>query len=308
MAQSDEEEDYMSMVFEDAPKAPKHETSLQRAARRRREGEAAARVKSKAELKAEAEAAREESLATALPSSNKGFKMMAKFGFKQGDTLGKSEDARKEPIQINIKEDKGGIGLESEKKRKFMETMAKADKEAKRIKATEGDYLELRRQEQLEKKAERQLYNAQKTAELLAEEAAEENSQGVSQQVPLKDVNVLWRGLARRRLEKNDHQKQERELHNSLASRLPVYHDDEEDNDSKIALGRDADPFYRSLMNDDVEEDSELAIFEALPAADRLRQIALFLREKYHYCFWCGHRYPDATMDGCPGVTEEEHD
>jgi len=37
MAQSDEEEDYMSMVFEDAPKKPQHETSLQRAARKRRE-------------------------------------------------------------------------------------------------------------------------------------------------------------------------------------------------------------------------------------------------------------------------------
>lgn len=272
------------------------------------QGEARARVKTKAEHKAEVEAAREESLATALPSSNKGFKMMAKFGFKQGDTLGKSEDARKEPVQINIKEDKGGIGLESEKKRKFMETMAKADKEAKRIKATEGDYLELRRQEQLERKTERDLDNAQRTAERLAEEAAEEKSQGVSHEVPLKDVNVLWRGLTRRRLEKDHDRKRQRELHNSFASRLPVYHDDEEDNDSKIALGRDADPFYTSLENDDVEDDSELATFEALPAADRLHQVALFLREKHHYCFWCGHRYPDATMDGCPGVTEAEHD
>lgn len=38
MGQSDEEEDdYMNMVFEDAPKGPKHETSLQRAARKRKE-------------------------------------------------------------------------------------------------------------------------------------------------------------------------------------------------------------------------------------------------------------------------------
>ena len=33
----DEEDDYMSMVFEDAPKGPKYETSLQRAARKRKE-------------------------------------------------------------------------------------------------------------------------------------------------------------------------------------------------------------------------------------------------------------------------------
>jgi hypothetical protein len=37
MAQSDEEDDYMNMVFDDAPKGPKFETSLQRAARKRKE-------------------------------------------------------------------------------------------------------------------------------------------------------------------------------------------------------------------------------------------------------------------------------
>jgi hypothetical protein len=37
MAHSDEEDDYMNMVFEDAPKGPKYETSLQRAARKRKE-------------------------------------------------------------------------------------------------------------------------------------------------------------------------------------------------------------------------------------------------------------------------------
>jgi hypothetical protein len=37
MAQSDEEDDYMNMTFEDAPKGPKYETSLQRAARKRKE-------------------------------------------------------------------------------------------------------------------------------------------------------------------------------------------------------------------------------------------------------------------------------
>lgn len=37
MSQSDEEDDYMNMVFEDAPKGPKYETSLQRAARKRKE-------------------------------------------------------------------------------------------------------------------------------------------------------------------------------------------------------------------------------------------------------------------------------
>ena len=37
MADSDEEDDYMNMVFDDAPKQPSYETALQRAARKRKE-------------------------------------------------------------------------------------------------------------------------------------------------------------------------------------------------------------------------------------------------------------------------------
>lgn len=45
MAQSDEEDDYMNMTFEDAPKGPKYETSLQRAARKRKEVRASTTMK-----------------------------------------------------------------------------------------------------------------------------------------------------------------------------------------------------------------------------------------------------------------------
>jgi hypothetical protein len=37
MAQSDEEDEYMNMTFDEAPKGPQFETSLQRAARKRKE-------------------------------------------------------------------------------------------------------------------------------------------------------------------------------------------------------------------------------------------------------------------------------
>jgi len=37
MAQSDDEDDYMNMTFDEAPKGPQYETSLQRAARKRKE-------------------------------------------------------------------------------------------------------------------------------------------------------------------------------------------------------------------------------------------------------------------------------
>ncbi|KAF2442143.1 G-patch-domain-containing protein [Karstenula rhodostoma CBS 690.94] len=308
MADSDEEEDYMNMVFDDAPKQPTHETSLQRAARKRKEGEARARQKSKAEREADAEAAREASLATALPETNKGFKMMAKFGFKQGDTLGKAENARKEPIQVNIKEDRSGIGLESEKKRKLREAWDEAARAAKRSKEEEGDYLEDRKQQQKEKKMERDLDSAQRTAERLSEEEAEEADGPSPEEKPLKHINVLWRIRARRRVEKEHDWRQRRELENSLASRLPTLAQEDEHNDSKVAQGHDVTPFYASLENDLEDEDPELAEFEALPVSERLTKVLVFLREKYKYCLYCGYQYPDAAMEGCPGITEEDHD
>ncbi|KAF1840446.1 G-patch-domain-containing protein [Cucurbitaria berberidis CBS 394.84] len=309
MAQSDEEDDYMNMVFEDAPKGPKHETSLQRAARKRKEGEARARQKTKAEREADEEAAREASLATALPESNKGFKMMAKFGFKQGDTLGQSNDARKEPIRVNVKDDRGGIGLESEKKRKFREQWEEAERLAKRSKEEEGDYLEIRRQEQKEKKAERDLDSAQRTAERLSEKEAEEKDSLESGEKPLKNINVLWRSRARRRVEIKRDKQQRRELNDSIASRLPTLADaDDGDDDSKVAQGRDLAPFYTTLENDLDDEDPELAEFEALPVAERLLKLLTFLRDAHQYCLYCGYQYPDAEMEGCPGLTEEDHD
>jgi hypothetical protein len=236
--------------------------------------------------------------------------MMAKFGFKQGDALGKSEDARKLPIQVDVKGDRSGIGLESEKKRKFREQWEEAERLVKRSKEEEGDYVELRRQEAREKKAERDLHSAQKIAERLCEKEAEDKGVPEPDIKPLKDINVLWRCRAQRRAVIMHDKQQRRELNNSLASRLPtlVDEDEDEDNDTKVAQGQDLAPFYTFLEKDLDEEDPELAEFEALPVTERLQKLLVFLREEFHYCLYCGYQYPDAEMEGCSGVTEEAHD
>jgi hypothetical protein len=229
--------------------------------------------------------------------------MMAKFGFKQGDALGKSENARKVPVQISLKDDKGGIGLESEKKRKLREHAEEFERQAKRSKEEDLDFREYQRQQIKEKKHERDLHNAQKVAERLHENASEGDT---AKEIPLKNINVLWRGLAKYRLEKQHKKAEEQHLKNSLLGRLPTYaEDDHEDTDFKIALGGDTDVAF---VGDDLDDDPELEEFQALPFADQLDKLILFLREKYHYCYWCGHQYSDAAMDGCPGVTEGEHD
>jgi len=337
----EEEEDYMTMTFDDDIISSyggtrKHETSLQRRARLRREAEARARPKSKAELEAEAEARREAALSRSLLEANpksKGLAMMAKMGFtggalgrQSGDNGGESKEAIPEPLKIEIKDGREGIGLESERKRKLREAAEAAGEKAKKARADEDEYRERMRREREEARLEKLVTAAQKVAERMAEEEEDtkalvserlEQSDGkkddeakktTSAHRPLlKTIPVVWRGLVKAREEAERDRKMRYDLEQGLlASRLPTCEDSDEENDDKTALGKIQTTY---VVADDLnEEDPELEEFNALSSDEKLRRVVLYLRENYNYCFWCKYRYPDAEMEGCPGLTEEDHE
>lgn len=56
---------------------------------------------------------RNEGLQTSLDASNKGFAMLQKMGYKQGQSLGKANEGRVEPVPIEVKEGRGGLGRET---------------------------------------------------------------------------------------------------------------------------------------------------------------------------------------------------
>lgn len=57
---------------------------------------------------------RDEGMSAAISSDNKGFAMLAKMGYKQGDALGRSTTTGiVEPIAIQVKNDRGGLGRET---------------------------------------------------------------------------------------------------------------------------------------------------------------------------------------------------
>lgn len=58
----------------------------------------------------------EKGLSTAISSDNKGFQMLAKMGFKEGEGLGKAKTGRTEPIKIELKTEKLGLGVETHTK------------------------------------------------------------------------------------------------------------------------------------------------------------------------------------------------
>ena len=291
------------------------------------QAEVKGRTKSKKELEADAAAARDAALGTAISSESKGYKMMAKLGFKPGESLGAATNssARTDPITLEFKEDRGGIGLDSEKKRKFREEV---QTEVKRVKAEEGDYRQRVASEREERRLEGMFGGAMRVAEKLADEKELEkldkvkagpdatgdgSTKGVAERlgeelsgqkrprkIPTKQINVLWRGLVRQREDKERDRRMRYDLHQSL-TRNTNYDDPEEDKHDRQALGKDE-------VELEDEEDTELAEFNALEPAERLRRLVEYLRQTYNYCFWCKFRYPDETMDGCPGITEEDHD
>ncbi|KAK9498806.1 hypothetical protein O3M35_003363 [Rhynocoris fuscipes] len=82
---------------------------------------------------------RDDGLQTPLTSENKGFAMLAKMGFKPGSGLGKSGDGRAEPVPINVKTNREGLGRNLIR-REVMELKAKLRKESKKNDNDVDDY------------------------------------------------------------------------------------------------------------------------------------------------------------------------
>ena len=330
----EEEDDYLTMPIpsesSNYTSSGKKETLTQLRKRKLLHAETAGRPKSKAELAKEAQQRREEGLTKNLMSigdgeKSKGLKMMRALGYRPGEALGKKAeevgegegqvgaeagkgDTRKrvvEPIQLEMKEDRSGIGRESEAKRKFREEAEKVVQGEKRRKVDEGEFVDRVRAEREERRNEGLVVGAQKVAERLEEEELDEQTR---RKRKLTSVPVLWRGLVRQREIDEREKRMRHNLYMSLSSsgNGPEFVDPDEDNDDKMALGKNAD--LVEIDDEDLDaDDEELDEFEALPPSEKLEKLVKFLRGNWNYCFWCKYKYEDESMEGCPGLTEDEH-
>ena len=319
--EEEDEEDYMKMTF--APdtasttSTTKKPTLTELRKRKLLHAETAGRPKSKAELEAEAKVKREEGLSISLlkeegetntGNMNKGLMMMKALGYKPGEALGRVEAVAEkkrilEPIQLSMKEDRSGIGRESEAKRKFREEAERKLEGEKKRKVDEGDFVERVRMEREEKRQEAMFVAAQKVAERLEEGDLDDETR---RKRKLKSVPMLWRGLVKQREIEERDRRMRHDLYTSISTRQPEFDDPDLDNDDKIAMGKKADVV--EVDDEDLDQDDEeLEEFESLEPAEKLGKIVTFLREKWRYCFWCKYRYEDENMEGCPGLTEDEH-
>ncbi|XP_044764789.1 G patch domain-containing protein 11 [Coccinella septempunctata] len=107
---------------------------------------------------------REEGLGTAISADNKGFKLLEKMGFKQGEGLGKSGAGLREPINIVVRQGTSGLGRESHQqeiwnRRREMKSKKICDRENKfRITNREKKRLQILRSD---------FFNAQRVCEEL---------------------------------------------------------------------------------------------------------------------------------------------
>lgn len=310
--ESDDEDDYMNMCIPE-PTAP--ETLLQRQKRLAREAEERAHPKSKAELRAQEAAKREEALSQSLLTTNpanKGLRMMRAMGFTPGSALGASPSttttstaattaARTEPIPVAIKTDRAGIGHPGKQPPHPQPSISAEQRDAL---LSPEEYRARVAGEQEERRREAQVLAAQKIAEGLADGAA-----AAKRTRTLRGVNVLWRGMVLRREVKEAEARMRYELSTGLGTsgNTPGDIDDGDGGAVGGAMRQVVVEDGDEELDEVVDNDEELAAFEALGAAERLQRLCEFLRGEYRYCFWCKCGYEDEAMEGCPGVEEDLH-
>jgi hypothetical protein len=135
---SDQEDDYMSLKFlesaQEFESKRKESSYTERRRKQLREQEKKAYIKPRAQLEAEE---REKGLQKSLEHDNKGMKMLMKMGFKKGTALG-SGDGIVEPIKINLKSGRLGIGMAKKRERELEQ--GEEEEAKKRVHVDPEDY------------------------------------------------------------------------------------------------------------------------------------------------------------------------
>ncbi|KAK2824098.1 hypothetical protein Q5P01_021273 [Channa striata] len=172
---SDNEEDYMSDAFLSKIQDVKPGVSMVRRVKEAMKKEVQQKEKNiknrQKSYKEQEKESRESALQSSISNENKGFALLQKMGYKAGQGLGKQGAGRVDPIPLNIKTDRGGIGMEEMKKRKAEEELenyrqkvhAKQQNETKSLQ----DFRSRVRTEREERKIEGDLRRSQRACEQL---------------------------------------------------------------------------------------------------------------------------------------------
>ncbi|KAL9556744.1 hypothetical protein MBANPS3_001725 [Mucor bainieri] len=273
----DEEDDYMSTKFLETAQefeSKRQESYSEKRKRQLREQQAKAYIKPRAQLEAEE---REKGLQKSIEQSNKGMKMLMKMGFKQGQGLGSNKNGSSsgiaEPIQVDLKLGRSGIGMDSEMRKREREQ--EEEELRKRVHIDPEEF----RNQMASKAKDAQLMRYINAAVSICEKLDEEN-----QPPPPPPTATSAEPEDIERLQQQD-------LENEK---------EEEEEEGSDKAKEEPEPTYPQ---------EEVDALKSLPLDDQLAKLVAYLRETYFYCFWCRANYNDpADLDeNCPGTSEDDH-
>ncbi|KAF9135865.1 hypothetical protein BGW39_010680 [Mortierella sp. 14UC] len=361
----EEEEDYMSEAFLNSLVAesakPKSNTNMTYSERRRqKEREHLANLPKP--LHVREKEAREQGLEKEIGEDNKGMAMLLKMGFKKGGTLGASKSssdhttgsasaespgstppsisgssALRAPLAIQIKQGRGGLGMDTSRKRQAEDDLQKQEQEVHRV-FDEGFRGQKRDQFEQEKR-KRQLgaaraicmtLDAKKNGLYTDLEVAVATKEGkgqgerdgrrsnrfwwIADSMPDEILGTKLMGPGAEVSVDMEHDKEQEQRAEGRA----FDHSDDEDGDlertkakrarleSSVSQGLDQEEV---LLDEEPPKWGERPHFAQLEIHEKLEEVVAYLRKEHSYCFWCSAQYdgPEDISENCPGESEDDH-
>lgn len=245
---------------------------------------------------------RDEGLNKRLDSSNKGFQLLEKMGYKSGQAIGKSSDGPVDPLAVIVKDSRAGLGIDEDRKRQREVQRQQEERLAAERARTEStsraDYVHSNMQRYSVVAARRHLASAISACETLDQQAGVERNELLEQ---LQQDEAL----ARQEIEAAAPRGQP-------LSRLqkPRSHRDASLDDGEVSVAvwnrRKADAAPLRASSPSRYDGSSLS---AAQQASYLHLLLGYLRSRHLYCLFCGCSYNDEgdMRQNCPGPDEAQH-
>ncbi|KAK0175993.1 hypothetical protein PV328_000174 [Microctonus aethiopoides] len=236
---------------------------------------------------------RNEGLSSAISANNKGFEMIMKMGYKPGRGIGKNESGLSEPIPMNLKTNRTGLGTISKK-----QSTKKINPIEKLLNIRTDEFRDRIASKKLAQLTEIDLIKSQKVCEEL----------DIKSNVAQPIEPWYWPTVPKvKELSDDDDDSDNKQINKNKNKNLDneEIEDEDEEEYSRIKKPNRHIQADSEDENDDDDADAEVNI----PTEIKLDTITKYLRKQYAYCIWCGASYDNQEdlNDNCPGNTRGDH-
>lgn len=222
-----------------------------------------------------------------IEQDNKGFAMLQKMGYKPGNSIGRNEKGPTEPIPIEIKTDREGLGRSQARKEVYEMKL----KEIRSNTVSPNEYRSRITEKVILKQIEGDLRKSQRMCERF------DSDNNILQPVE----KWYWFSTDPENEDKNS-QKFKQTVKRNYDNGTAI--------DSERCMDYDQTHmnFNSSESDENDENDDELPSLN-LSMSEKLWDLTTYLRNKYMYCIWCSVQYDDEDdlQETCPGRTREVH-